>query len=95
MELRTQIVGSQYHEGARAAILELARGEELALLREKDNRFDKNAVAVLDVCGQKLGYIPRQDAPSVARILDTGLAVTARCRVKGTTSISIEWEKLI
>lgn len=91
-QMLTYIVGSQYRVGAREAIKELRKGEELSLRREPDNPHDRNAVAVYDVCGQHLGYVPRQDAGAIAKVLDRGLPCTAKCRMRGTTSIDISWE---
>lgn len=91
-QMLTYIVGSQYRVGAREAIKELRKGEELSLRREPENPHDRNAVAVYDVCGQHLGYVPRQDAPAVAKVMDLRLPYVAKCRSRGTTSIDISWE---
>ncbi|ATS92247.1 HIRAN domain-containing protein [Stenotrophomonas phage DLP4] len=91
-QMRTYIVGSVHHKGAREAVLELRTDEVLTLRRERANKFDSNAVAVYDACGQMLGYIPRQDAPAIAKVLDLKLPAVAKCRIKGTTSVEINWE---
>lgn len=91
-QMRTFIVGASHHKGAREAIADLRTDEVLTLRREPHNKFDRNAVAVFDACGQMLGYIPRQDAPSVAKVLDLKLPTVAKCRAKGTTSVEINWE---
>lgn len=91
-QMLTYIVGSQYRTGARVAIAALRTGEVLTLRREPDNPHDRNAVAVYDACGEHLGYVPRQDAGAVAKVIDTGLPFIAKCRSRGTTSIDISWE---
>ncbi|UGL62813.1 HIRAN domain-containing protein [Xanthomonas phage MET13-T1] len=91
-QMRTYIVGSVHHKGAREAIADLRTDEVLTLRREPHNQYDRNAVAVYDACGQMLGYIPRQDAPAVAKVLDLKLPAVAKCRAKGTTSVEINWE---
>lgn len=91
-QMLTYIVGSQYRKGAREAIAELRTDEVLTLRREPENPHDRNAVAVYDVCGQHLGYVPRQDAGAVAKVIDRGLPFVAKCRARGTTSIDISWE---
>jgi hypothetical protein len=40
----------------------------MLLIREPDNKYDKNAVAVYAPAGQ-IGHIPKEDAPSVVREL--------------------------
>ena len=91
-QMLTYIVGAHYRVGAREAIAELRAEEALTLRREPLNPHDRNAVAVFDACGQQLGYVPRQDAPTVAKVMDLGLPIIARCRAAGTTSIDISWE---
>lgn len=91
--MKTYIAGAPYHPGAREAIAKLRRGAELVLVREPSNPHDRNAVAVHDSDGTKLGYVPRVDAPAVAKVLDRELPCS--CRYEGkqsTTSVDIEWE---
>lgn len=91
-KMLTTIVGSGFHPGAPEAVRRLKRGEELMLLREPANPHDRNAVAVLTQDGQKLGYVPRQDAPSVAKVLDLELPIGATARSAGLPGIDITWE---
>ena len=57
---------------------ELKDGDKLFLKREPDNRFDENAILVLDENGRKLGYIPEKDNLVFARLMDAGKDLTAR-----------------
>lgn len=57
---------------------ELKDGDKLFLKREPDNRFDENAILVLDENGRKLGYIPEKDNLVFARLMDAGKYLTAR-----------------
>lgn len=91
-QMVTVMVGASFHPGAREAIKDLSKGEILTLRRERDNPHDRNAVAVLDCCGQMLGYIPRSDAPAIAKVLDSGLSAKAQCLRKGLNSIQIDWD---
>lgn len=91
-QMLTYVVGSQYHPGAREAVGKLRKGEELSLRREPENPHDRNAVAVHNCQGRKLGYVPRQDAGAIAKVIDTGLPYKASCRIGGSTSIDISWE---
>ena len=91
--MMTYIAGAPYHTGAREAIAKLRRGEELVLIREPSNPHDLNAVAVHAADGTKLGYVPRVDAPAVAKVLDRELP--CRCHynpASSTTGVKITWE---
>ena len=50
---------------------EINVGDELNLIREQ-NRFDDNAIMVLDAKGRKLGYVPEKDNIIFARLMDAG-----------------------
>ena len=70
------LAGSQYY-----AVGELWRemrvGDPLTLVREPDNRHDRNAIRV-EWRGHKLGYVPRADNRAVAAALDDGDKLVAR-----------------
>lgn len=53
-------------------------GDTLTLRREPENRFDENAILVLDGKEQKIGYIPERDNTVFARLMDAGKFLTAR-----------------
>lgn len=36
-------------------------GDTLTLQREKDNRYDSNAIMILNENGEKYGYVPEKD----------------------------------
>lgn len=57
---------------------DLKEGDKLILQREPDNRFDENAILVLNEKGQKLGYIPEKDNIVFARLMDAGKYLIAR-----------------
>ncbi len=52
-------------------------GDELILQRE-DNKFDENAILVLNAKKEKLGYIPEKDNLVFARLMDAGKLIKAR-----------------
>ncbi|MCR5847642.1 MAG: HIRAN domain-containing protein [Lachnospiraceae bacterium] len=52
-------------------LYEINVGDELSLKREQ-NRFDDNAIIVLDPKGRKLGYVPEKDNIIFARLMDAG-----------------------
>jgi len=70
------LAGSQYYD------LDLTReqirlGDELSLIRESNNRNDRNAIRV-EWRGRKLGYIPRAHNRAVAQAIDDGETLIAR-----------------
>ena len=65
------------HHDAKAVWAQIRPGDELTLVRERDNPHDPNAVRV-DWRGHVLGYLPRADNEPVARQLDRGNPLRAR-----------------
>ena len=64
----------------------IAENDRLALLRE-DNKFDENAILVLNNKKEKLGYIPEKDNIVFSRLMDAGkllIAKIKRIEKKGT-----------
>ena len=59
------------------AVQQLRRDEELKLVRERDNPFDKWAIAVFTLAGNQLGYLPAGDM-RLANHMDMGGTVTAK-----------------
>ena len=53
---------------------------KLILKREPENRFDENAILVLDEQKRKLGYIPEKDNIVFARLMDAGKYLTAKVK---------------
>lgn len=56
--------------------VEITRGDEVYLKREVNNKYDYNAVQMLDVTGKVLGYIPRYYSASVVELLAKGRNIT-------------------
>ncbi len=42
------------------------------IMRREDNRFDDNAILILDEKQRKLGYVPEKDNVVFARLMDAG-----------------------
>ncbi len=70
------LAGSQYYAVNRVWG-EISLGDRLELVREADNRHDRNAVRV-DWRGQALGYVPRAENRAVADALKAGEKLEAR-----------------
>ena len=54
--------------------------DKLILQREPQNRFDENAILVLDSQKRKLGYIPEKDNIVFARLMDAGKYLMAKVK---------------
>ena len=70
------LAGSQYYAAAKVWN-EIRVGDRLTLVREADNRHDRNAIRV-EWRGHKLGYVPRAENRAAARALDAGERLEAR-----------------
>ena len=88
---KTKIAGVTKHNedgvDRQKLIKRLVPGEELILLRERDNPYDKWAIAVLNARRQKLGYLPRGDSRTASH-MDGGGKITAKVvAVRGGSGI--------
>lgn len=70
-------VAGTTHLGDPAPLEALRIGEKLTLRRE-DNKFDSNAILVLNEKQEKIGYIPEKDNLIFARLMDAGKMLTAK-----------------
>ena len=60
-----------------SVLKEIAVGDKLTLQRE-ENKFDDNAILVLDEKKRKVGYIPERDNIIFARLMDAGKMLAAK-----------------
>lgn len=56
--------------------IEVTRGDEVFLQKDLENKYDKNAVQVVDYSGKILGYIPRYYSSSVVELLEKNKKIT-------------------
>ena len=70
------IAGFQYYDGFKIEGT-LCENDELVLKRQADNPYDRYAVEVFKN-NNKLGYLPRGENKTTARLMDQGAAVKAR-----------------
>ncbi|ODO09326.1 hypothetical protein I350_02926 [Cryptococcus amylolentus CBS 6273] len=61
---RSDVVGVQYYRGL------VGRGEYVMLRREPTNKYDSNAVQVVNAGGNQVGHIPRAVAMNLASLMD-------------------------
>ena len=79
---RTEFVirGALRSAERRAGCESLNVGDTVTLDREPENTHDENAILVLAEDGRELGYVPREDARRMARLLDAGAEAEAKVR---------------
>ncbi len=70
------IAGTTHLED-KSVIEKVQVGDMLSLQRE-DNKFDSNAVMVLNAEGKKMGYVPEKDNIIFARLMDAGKLLKAK-----------------
>jgi len=78
------IVGESHYQDA---IRRCRQGDRVILKREPENPHDEKAVAVLREDGETIGYLSRDNAVWVARVMDEGKQVEAKIkRILGGTT---------
>lgn len=73
----TDIAGTRYVDN-QDVFKKLEKNDPLLLEREADNKYDSNAIKVLTIDGEKLGYIPKRDNSIFTRLMDSGKILHAR-----------------
>lgn len=86
--LRFGIVGYKY-EGREAAYSALSKGDSVRLVRQPENAFDSNAIAIFNASEEQLGFMPANLAAAMAPQLDAA-GGTADAVVAGENR-TIEW----
>lgn len=84
------LAGSQFY-ALETFWSEIKVGDALALIREPDNKHDRNAIRV-EWRGHQLGYVPRAQNRSVAAAMDAGDRLTAR--VSSLSDNKNPWQRL-
>ena len=79
--IETAVVGVTYN-GRQGAIAFLLPGDEVWLLREPDNRFDRNAIRVLRRNGRQIGYLNRHLARNWPRA-----SIATACRWRPSSPV--------
>ena len=68
-EYTLRVVGVTF-DGRQAVVAKLTSGEPVALKREPTNPYDRNAIMVVRLTGEQIGYIDRFTAARIAPRLD-------------------------
>lgn len=56
----------------KSVLEEIKAGDKLHMYREKENKFDNNAIVIKTETGKKLGYVSEKDNIIFARLMDAG-----------------------
>ena len=84
------LAGSQYHD-LKQVRSKVQPGDRLTLVREENNKHDRNAVRV-EWNGHPLGYVPRAENRAIAHALDNGQRLEGRIsRLRETTN---PWQRV-
>lgn len=60
------------------SVLEKIKVGDMLSLQREDNKFDSNAILILNEEGEKLGYVPEKDNIVFARLMDAGKLLKAK-----------------
>ncbi len=74
----TYIAGTTYLKDK--SVLDTIESGNRLILKREDNRYDGNAILVLNSEGKKLGYVPERDNIVFARLMDAGKLLSARIK---------------
>lgn len=72
-------VAGTTHLDDKSVLDDIKEGDKL-ILRREDNKFDSNAILILDSKQRKLGYVPEKDNIVFARLMDAGKILTAKIK---------------
>ncbi|MBP6335367.1 MAG: HIRAN domain-containing protein [Bacteroidia bacterium] len=87
--LKFGVRGFQYYEGP-ALINGLRPREQLSLVREPENKFDKYAIAI-HYGGRKIGFVPAERNEVLSRLMDSG-TVDLGAEILSINNDSNSWE---
>lgn len=79
----SKIMGTSFKPNGQELLKALKPGDPLTLQREPENKFDKNAIAILNSKGDALGYVPKTTAINLSLDMDSGNQVV--CHVSEIT----------
>lgn len=88
--LKANVAGFRYYSGEKVWA-RISTGDPVILRREPSNPYDNGAVAIY-WHNDKLGYLPREENPVIARLIDQGAPVDAHIIRKNAAGCT--WEKL-
>ena len=70
--ISARIAGSYYVDNIHELLEQMKEGSKLHFFREPENKYDNLAIVVKNHNKEKLGYVPREQNPILARLMDAG-----------------------
>lgn len=89
--LQSFVRGFQYYLGEEM-IDKMKVGDMLELVRERENKYDKDAIA-LHFQGKKIGFIPAESNETLAKLIDAQL-LELHCEIAAIKSNAKSWESI-
>jgi hypothetical protein len=85
------MVAGVRHDGRGEIIARYAKaGDPVRLVRDRDNRYSRHAIAVLLENGKQIGFVPEEDAQELAPHLDQGAKCAAwMTKILGSSRVPI------
>jgi hypothetical protein len=87
---QSPVAGFQYYEGERV-FNSLRIDAPLQLVRDANNKYDKNAVAIY-FRNEKLGFVPRTENCAISSMIDRGEKLSAR--VVKLEQVKNPWDRI-
>ena len=72
----TKVVGITF-EGRQSVAEKVVTGEALCVVRQPDNPYDANAIALVRGTGEQVGFLRRQISAALAPVMDAGVGYVA------------------
>ena len=88
----TYIAGTTHLKDA--SVLEDIKPGDRLLLQREDNKFDDNAILVLNEAKAKLGYVPEKDNIVFARLMDAGKLLSGKIKTVDNKGPSFKMIKI-
>ncbi len=89
--LKFGIRGFQYYSGPEL-IHSMQKGEKLTIVREPENNFDKNAIA-LYYQNQKIGFVPREKNAVLSRLIDSD-RIDLSAEILNIRNDEVSWDEV-
>lgn len=87
----THVAGTTHVENILELEPMLNIGDKLLFVREPENQYDPQAIRVMNMKKEKIGYVPMQDNIVFSRLMDAGKKLYGRIKSKEMID---EWLKI-
>ena len=78
--LESVVVGTGYVRDIEKKLRNIAPESILEFRRDPQNPHDELAIQVLNERGERIGFVPREDNPVLARLMDAGKSLYGKVR---------------